>query len=168
MIKISKLKNNPNNPRIIKDDNFKKLVKSIREFPKMLALRPIIVDENFVIQGGNMRFKALLEAGFKEIPDEWVKQVTDFTEEELKEFIIKDNIGFGEWDYDALANEWDIEKLEDWGLNLPIFKTDDDIEEEEPDNNLSWFLNVRCSDEEEAQKLYERFIGEGLDVKIIN
>jgi len=121
MIKISKIKSNPNNPRIIKDDKFKKLCKSISELPKMMELRPIVVDENFVVQGGNMRLKALTELGYKELPDEWVKQAKDFTEDELKEFIIKDNVGFGEWDWDDLANNWDVEKLEDWGLDIPDF-----------------------------------------------
>ena len=123
-MKLSNIKGNPNNPRIIKDDKFKKLVKSISEFPKMLELRPIIVDENFIVQGGNMRLKALQELKFKEIPDEWVKQVSDLTEEQKKEFIIKDNVGFGEWDFDDLANNWDVEKLNEWGLDIPNFVND--------------------------------------------
>ena len=120
-MKLSKLKSNPTNPRIIKDDKFKKLCKSITDLPKMMELRPIIVDENFVVQGGNMRLKALTELGYKDIPDNWVKQANDFTEDELKEFIIKDNLGFGEWDWDDLANNWDAEKLTDWGLDIPNF-----------------------------------------------
>ena len=131
-MKLSKIKGNPNNPRICKDDKFKKLVKSISEFPKMLELRPIIVDENFIVQGGNMRLKALQELKFKDIPDEWVKQVSDLTEEQKKEFIIKDNVGFGEWDFDDLANNWDVEKLNEWGLNIPNF--DVEVLEAEEDN----------------------------------
>lgn len=127
-MKLSILKSNPNNPRIIKDDKFKKLVKSISEFPKMLELRPIIVDENFIVQGGNMRLKALQELKYKDIPDEWVKQVSDLSEDQKKEFIIKDNVGYGEWDYDDLANNWDVEKLVDWGLDLPIFENNDIFE----------------------------------------
>jgi site-specific DNA-methyltransferase (adenine-specific) len=119
-MKLSKLKGNPNNPRICKDDKFKKLVKSINDFPKMMALRPIVVDENFIVQGGNMRLKALQEIGFKVIPDEWVKQVSDLNEDEKKQFIIKDNVGFGEWDWDDLANNWDANLLNEWGLDLPI------------------------------------------------
>jgi site-specific DNA-methyltransferase (adenine-specific) len=119
-MKLSKLKGNPNNPRICKDDKFKKLVKSINDFPKMMALRPIVVDENFIVQGGNMRLKALQEIGFKDIPDEWVKQVSDLNEDEKKQFIIKDNVGFGEWDFEDLANNWDENKLNEWGLDLPI------------------------------------------------
>jgi hypothetical protein len=125
-MKLSKLKGNPNNPRIIKDDKFKKLVKSINDFPKMMALRPIVVDENFIVQGGNMRLKALQEIGFKDIPDEWVKQVSDLNEDEKKQFIIKDNVGFGEWDWDELANNWDAEQLTEWGLDIPNFVNDSD------------------------------------------
>jgi len=125
-MKLSKIKPNPNNPRIIKDDKFKKLVKSINDFPKMLALRPIVVDENFIVQGGNMRLKALQEIGFKDIPDEWVKQVSDLNEDEKKQFIIKDNVGFGEWDWDDLANNWDAEQLTEWGLDIPNFVNDSD------------------------------------------
>lgn len=120
MIKLSTLKPNPKNPRLIKDDKFMKLVKSLETFPQMMELRPIIVDENNVIQGGNMRFKALQHLGFKEIPETYVKQGKDLTEEQWREFVIKDNVGFGEWDFEQLANEWDTEQLSDWGLDLPI------------------------------------------------
>jgi DNA modification methylase len=133
-MKLSKLKGNPNNPRIIKDDKFKKLVKSINDFPKMMALRPIVVDENFIVQGGNMRLKALQEIGFKDIPDEWVKQVKDLSEDEKKQFIIKDNVGFGEWDWDDLANNWDAEQLTEWGLDIPNFEAE--VLEAEEDNFL--------------------------------
>jgi DNA modification methylase len=131
-MKLNKLKGNPNNPRIIKDDKFKKLVKSINDFPKMMALRPIVVDENFIVQGGNMRLKALQEIGFKDIPDEWVKQVADLNEDEKKQFIIKDNVGFGEWDWDDLANNWDAEQLTEWGLDIPNFEAE--VLEAEEDN----------------------------------
>ncbi len=131
-MKLSKIKGNPNNPRIIKDDKFKKLVKSISEFPKMLEMRPIIVDENFIVQGGNMRLKALQELKYKDIPDDWVKQVSDLTEEQKKEFIIKDNVGFGEWDFEDLANNWDVEKLNEWGLDIPNFEVE--VLEAEEDN----------------------------------
>jgi DNA modification methylase len=131
-MKLSKLKGNPNNPRICKDDKFKKLVKSINDFPKMMALRPIVVDENFIVQGGNMRLKALQEIGFKDIPDEWVKQVKDLSEDEKKQFIIKDNVGFGEWDWDDLANNWDALQLTEWGLDIPNFEAE--VLEAEEDN----------------------------------
>lgn len=111
---------NPSNPRIIKDDKFKKLVKSIQEFPQMLELRPIVVDSNMVVLGGNMRLKACVAAGLKEVPIIVADQLTD---EQKGEFIIKDNVGFGEWDWDLLANEWDVEALTDWGLELPFDNT---------------------------------------------
>jgi len=152
-MKLSKLKPNPNNPRIIKDDKFKKLVNSINDFPKMLFIRPIVVDENFIVQGGNMRLKALQEIGFKDIPDEWVKQVSDLNEDEKKQFIIKDNVGFGEWDWDDLANNWDAEQLTEWGLDIPNFEPSQtvDIEGEE---KQSFKIEVICKDLEEQEKSY--------------
>ena len=115
---------NKSNPRIIKDDKFKKLVQSIKDFPQMLEIRPIVVDENNIILGGNMRFKACIEAGLKEV---FIIKANDLTEEQKHEFIVKDNVGFGEWDWDIIANEWDTEKLEDWGLKIPIY-IDEDID----------------------------------------
>lgn len=115
-VKINEVKSNPNNPRIIKDDKFKKLVASIKELPQMLELRPIVVNEDMVVLGGNMRLKACKEAGLKEIP---IIKASELTEEQQRAFIIKDNVGFGEWDWDALANEWDAEQLEEWGLDVP-------------------------------------------------
>ena len=129
-IKISKIKSNPENPRLIKDMKFRKLVKSIKEFPEMLKLRPIVVDEKNIILGGNMRYKACIEAGLKEI---YVIQADDLSEDQKKEFIIKDNVGFGEWDWDVIANQWDLKKLDDWGLNLI---SGDDIEESKNPNNI--------------------------------
>jgi hypothetical protein len=132
-IKLSTIKPNPNNPRIIKDEKFHKLVKSLETFgEKMMPLRPIIVDENNIILGGNMRFKALKELKYKEVPFDWIKSTNDMTEEEKKEFIIKDNVGFGDWDFDMLSNEWDSELLNDWGLetyNYEDIDLDDFFEE---------------------------------------
>lgn len=116
---INEIKPNPNNPRIIKDDKFKKLVKSIQDFPQMLELRPIVIDENNVVLGGNMRLKACIEAGLKDVP---VKQAKELTEEQKKEFIVKDNVGYGEWDWDDLANNWNVEDLTEWGLDIPNFE----------------------------------------------
>jgi DNA modification methylase len=115
---INEIKPNPNNPRIIKDDKFKKLVKSIQDFPQMLELRPIVIDENNIVLGGNMRLKACIEAGLKDVP---VKQAKELTEEQKKEFIVKDNVGYGEWDWDDLANNWDEQLLTEWGLDIPNF-----------------------------------------------
>jgi hypothetical protein len=125
-VKLSEVKSNPNNPRIIKDDKFTKLVKSIKEFPKMLEIRPIVVNADMIVLGGNMRLKACKEAGLKEVP---VIFAQDLTEEEQKQFIIKDNVGFGEWDWDMLANEWEPESLESWGLDVPIFEPEPDFED---------------------------------------
>lgn len=114
-LKINEIKLNPNNPRLIKDDKFKKLVKSIQEFPEMLDIRPIVVNKDMVILGGNMRFKACKEAGLKEIP---VIIADNLTEEQEKEFLIKDNVSGGEWDWEILANEWNSDELEEWGLDV--------------------------------------------------
>ena len=115
LYKISEIKPNPNNPRIIKDDKFKKLVQSLKDFPDMAKVRPIVVNQDMIVLGGNMRLKAMKEAGWKEVPVE----VVDWGEEKQREFIIKDNVGFGEWNWEELANDWDAETLEDWGLDLP-------------------------------------------------
>lgn len=113
-VSINDIKTNPDNPRIIKDYKFSKLVNSIREFPQMLKLRPIVVNNQNVILGGNMRYKASIEAGLKEV---YIVQADELSDEQQKEFIIKDNVGFGEWDWDLLGNQFDFEQLEDWGLD---------------------------------------------------
>lgn len=134
-VNISAIKPNEENPRFITDSKFKKLVKSIKEFPEMLETRPLVVDENMVVLGGNMRLKALKSAGVFEVP---VHQVKGWTEDQKKEFIIKDNLGYGEWDWDIVANDWDLDKLTDWGLDLPDFpQLEPEAEEddyEEPDD----------------------------------
>jgi len=138
-VKINSIKTNPKNPRLIKDDKFKKLVNSIKEFPQMLELRPIVVDENNIILGGNMRHKACIEAGLKEV---FIVQAKDLTEEQKDEFIVKDNLGFGEWDWDILANEWDIDKLEDWGLDLPLDVSVEELEAEEDNYDIPDEINT--------------------------
>ena len=129
-VKISEVKTNPKNPRLIKDDKFRKLVKSIQEFPQMLELRPIVVDENNIVLGGNMRLKACKEAGLKEV---YIVKAENLTELQKDEFIVKDNVGFGEWDWDMLANEWDADKLDEWGLDLPVDLSVTELEAEEDD-----------------------------------
>jgi len=119
MIKLSDIKPNKANPRIIKDERFKELKQSLQDFPKMMELRPIVVDEQNIIQGGNQRRKALMDLGYTEIPEAWVKKAQDFTEDELREFVIKDNVSFGEWDLKALETDYDQEALGAWGLDLP-------------------------------------------------
>ena len=118
---INEIKPNPNNPRIIKDHKFKQLVKSIQDFPQMLELRPIVIDENNMVLGGNMRLKACIAAGLTDVP---VIHANNLSEAQKKEFIVKDNVGYGEWEWDALANEWNIEDLDNWGLDIPAFAND--------------------------------------------
>jgi ParB-like chromosome segregation protein Spo0J len=115
LIKISKVVPNENNPRFIKDYKFKKLVKSIQDFPEMLKLRPIVVNKDMVVLGGNMRLKACKEAGLKEV---YILKADELTEQQQREFIVKDNVGFGEWDWDILANEWDNTQLKEWGMDV--------------------------------------------------
>ena len=115
-ISISKVKPNQDNPRLIKDDKFKKLVQSIIDFPEMLAIRPIVVNKDMIVLGGNMRLKACIEAGLKEVP---IIIADNLTDEQQREFLIKDNVSGGEWNWEVLANEWDNEELEAWGLDLP-------------------------------------------------
>jgi len=147
---INKLKPNPDNPRTISKDKFKKLVKSIKEFPEMLKIRPIVVDENFIVLGGNMRLQALKKLGIKETH---YIQEKDLTPEQKEQFIIKDNVGFGEWDWDMLANEWDVSKLDDWAVNVPTIKNTELLSElkydplyyepeEQPNMKLSDCINL--------------------------
>jgi ParB-like chromosome segregation protein Spo0J len=170
LVNIKEVKPNPKNPRIIKDGKFQKLVKSIQEFPDMLNKRPLVTftdtDGKYVVLGGNMRLKALNELKYKEIPiivaDEW-------TEEQKHEFLIKDNVGFGEWDWDSLANEWEVDKLEDWGLDLPIFKSDEDIELKDLSDSIeSMFrIEVICHDEEHQEKTYNKLIELGYECRLL-
>ena len=136
LVDIKTVKSNPNNPRIIKDDKFKKLVNSIKEFPKMLEIRPIVVNEDMVVLGGNMRLKACKEAGLKEIP---IIMASELTEDEQKQFIIKDNVSGGEWDWEMLANEWNADELDAWGLDVPDFGKEIEAEEDDfevPENGI--------------------------------
>lgn len=132
-VKLSEIKKNPNNPRILKDDKFKKLVKSIQDFPKMLEIRPIVVNGDMIVLGGNMRLKACKEAGLKEVP---IVLADDLTEDEQKQFIIKDNVGFGEWDWEMIANEWHANLLEEWGLDVPDFSVTEEPTAEEDDYEM--------------------------------
>jgi hypothetical protein len=152
-VPISQVIPNPTNPRIIKDDKFKKLVKSIEEFPEMLELRPIVVDANMVVLGGNMRLKACLAAGLKEVPIIVADKLTDA---QKAEFVIKDNVGFGEWDWDLLANEWDVETLQDWGLDVGGFDLNasefgDDFTLPDGDKSPFQQMTFTLADEQAAQ-----------------
>ena len=164
-VKISDVKTNPKNPRLIKDDKFKKLVKSIQEFPQMLELRPIVVDENNIVLGGNMRLKACIEVGLKEV---FIVKANDLTEQQKDEFIVKDNVGFGEWDWDSLANEWDAEKLDDWGLDVPIFK-DDETELKDLSSTIDnlYRIEIVCKDEEHQENSYNKLIEQGYECRLL-
>jgi len=163
-VKIEKVRLSANNPRVIKNDKFKKLVKSIKDFPDMLKLRPIVVDETMTVLGGNMRLRACLEAGLKEV---YIIKASDFTDEQKKEFVIKDNSSFGEWDWDLLANEWNIDELDAWGLDLPkvYFEEDNEPEfdEDELAMNLDSYINgaikqvVLYYPQEDYEKLIDSF-----------
>lgn len=152
-LEISKLKPNKDNPRIIKDSKFKKLVQSIKDFPQMLELRPIVVDEDMTILGGNMRYKASVEAGLKEV---YIKIAEGLTEDQKKEFIIKDNVGFGEWEWDILANEWDSVKLNEWGLD--VWQNEDDIIDIEEINDFNESVNfiIKCDNLKELEVLQNK------------
>lgn len=156
-VKIEKIIPNENNPRIIKDDKFKKLVKSIKDFPEMLSVRPIVVDDDMVVLGGNMRLKACREAGLKEIP---VIKFSNLTEEKKKEFIVKDNVGYGDWDYEYLVQGWEIDKLKDWGLDVK-YKPKDDLKLKLKDRFIVppfTILDSRTGDWNERKKIWKGLI----------
>jgi len=171
-LKINELKPNQDNPRVIKDFKFKKLVQSIKEFPEMLELRPIVVDEDMTILGGNMRYRACIEAGVKEIP---VKVAKNLSEDQKKEFIVKDNLSFGEWDWDMLGNSFDFEMLDDWALELPssMFKEDIDysiLDDEDFEKELDGMegsvrralqIPFESDNYEEAKELYKFWVDSG-------
>jgi ParB-like chromosome segregation protein Spo0J len=147
-VKITEVIANPNNPRLIKDEKFKKLVKSIQDFPDMLNVRPIVVNKDMVVLGGNMRLKAIKEAGHTEVAVE----IVDWTEDQQKEFIVKDNVGYGEWDWDDLANNWDAQELSEWGLDIPNFNiegfTDKNKELSLDDVSDSMTINLKFTEDE--------------------
>ena len=130
-MRLSDIKPNPDNPRTATKEDIEKLKNSITELPKMMKLRPIVVDKNNVIVGGNQRYHALQALGKTEIPDEWVARADDFTEEELKRFVVQDNVSSGSWDWDILANQYELEDLEAWGLEMPLNEKIDDMEDGE-------------------------------------
>ena len=163
-VKIEKIKSNPNNPRIIKGNKFKKLVKSIKEFPEMLKLRPIVVNKEMIVLGGNMRLKACIDAGLKEL---WIAKAWELTPEQEQEFIIKDNSSFGEWDWDILANTWNTTKLKEWGLDTPKFDLDENVKDYSNEINENFRVEVECIDEEEQEKLYNELINKGYKCRLL-
>jgi hypothetical protein len=162
---ISQIKPNPNNPRIIKDQKFKLLVKSIQEFPEMLELRPIVIDENNIVLGGNMRLKACIEAGLTDVP----VKVATLSEQQKKEFIVKDNVGFGEWDWDDLANNWNVEELTEWGLDIPNFDVIEEKEQKDLSDKLKseFKIEIICKSEEEQEKTYNKLIEQNYECRLL-
>jgi len=150
-VKIGSIKTNPNNPRVIKDDKFKKLVQSVKDFPQMLDIRPIVVNDEMIVLGGNMRLKACIEAGLKEVS---IIKASDLTPEQQNEFIIKDNVGFGEWNWDDLANDWDEELLVEWGLDVPINLSENIGDIVELDKITTTFnINIKCDNPEKLEEM---------------
>jgi hypothetical protein len=169
-MKLSQIKKNPNNPRAIRDEKFEKLKNSIKSFPQMMSLRPIVVDESGTILGGNMRYEAIKALKMAEIPDEWIKRAEDLTQEEKNEFIFKDNIGFGEWNWDSIANEWDDLPLSDWGLDVPGFDLQDEEKEitDLSDKLESLFkIEVSCRDESEQESTYNKLTEMGYQCRVL-
>ena len=171
-MKINDIKINPQNPRIIKDDKFKKLCDSIKSFPKMLSLRPIVVDDNMMILGGNMRFKALKELGFKDLQDDWVKIANELTDEEKRRFIIEDNIGFGDWDYDMLANDYDVDELKEYGMDDSDLKMYDDENNDSDDNDdklkTMFQVTIDCENESEQKETFDKLTAQGFKCNILS
>ena len=158
---IKDIKPNPDNPRVIRDEKFTKLKNSIQEFPEMLKLRPIVVDENDVILGGNQRYRALQELKHKEV---WTIKASELTEAQKREFIIKDNVGYGEHDWDVLANEWDAAELEAWGLDIPGFDSEGELEQDDQNDEFTR-LEVECKDPEQLNDLMDELHSRGFNVK---
>ena len=158
---IKEIKFNNTNPRTISDSKLEQLKKSIKEFPKMLELRPLVIDEDNIVLGGNMRLKACRELGITDIP---VKKIEGLTQEQKNEFIIKDNLGYGEWDWDILFEDWNIEQLKDWGMDI---KDDEYKEIEEDEDEGDWFLNIEFTNEADVEYWFDKLKNEGLKCKII-
>ena len=173
-VKINKVFPNQLNPRIIKKDKFEKLVKSIKEFPDMLKLRPIIIAKDNIILGGNMRHKACLELKLKDV---WIIKADDLTEKQKKEFVIKDNVGFGEWDWDILANDWETKELKDWGIDvwqpeeavdysiLDDIDLDEEIQSMYDETKKSIILEYPTEQyENEVKKIYDKLKKDGVNM----
>jgi len=167
-VKLSALKLNPDNPRRIGNKEMERLVKSLQEFPDMLSIREIVVDETMTVLGGNMRLLALKKSGAKECT---VKIVTGLTPEQKREFIIKDNSGFGEWDFDLLSG-WDDLPLVDWGVDLPedwLVEEKNESEELKEEEYVETFeVVIECSDESSQQKIYNKLVSEGYKCRVLS
>ncbi len=174
MIKVSTIKNNPNNPRTIDEDKLEKLKRSIKSFPEMMEKRSMIcvtdVDDKIFPLGGNMRLRAIKDLGMKEIPKSWVSMADEWTEEQRREFIIKDNASLGDWDLEELANDWDAEKLEEWGLDMPDFEvggTSDPFDDEGITAQNKFAVVVTCESAIEQEEVFNDLTGKGYKCKIL-
>ena len=163
-VNINNIFSNPVNPRLIKEYKFKKLIKSIKEFPEMLKLRPIVVNKEMGILGGNMRYKACQEIGLKEV---YIIKADNLTDKQIEQFIIKDNVGFGEWDWDILANNWDITELKDWGMDVPKFDVDVDAQDLSNNINESYRIEIELENEDEQEKLYNELTNKGYICRLL-
>jgi ParB-like chromosome segregation protein Spo0J len=163
-VKITEIKVNPSNPRIIKDEKFKKLVKSIQDFPEMSEIRPIVVNRDMVILGGNMRFKAMKDAGWKDVP---VIVADNLTPEQEREFLIKDNTSGGEWDWEMLAMDWDASQLEEWGMDLPNLLDPSEQDDLSDKIKEKYLIEIECEDETRQEQVYNKLIGEGFKCRIL-
>jgi len=161
-VDIKSVKLNPKNPRIIRDEKFQSLKKSIKDFPEMMEIRPIVVNKKMIVLGGNMRLRAAIEAGLKKVP----VVVAALSPAKEKEFLIKDNLPGGEWDWDVLNADWDAERLEGWGLDVPGFESSDvDISDKLQE---SFKIEISCKDESHQEKLYNELIAKGLNCRLLS
>jgi|TARA_R110000796_G_scaffold203066_1_gene319406 ParB-like chromosome segregation protein Spo0J len=163
-VNINNIFSNPVNPRSINNIKFKKLVKSIKEFPEMLKLRPIVVNNEMGILGGNMRYKACQELNLKDV---WIIKADNLTDEQMKQFVIKDNVGFGDWDWDILANSWDVTELKDWGLEIPKFDIDTEARDFSNTINESFRVEIELENEDEQEKLYNELTNKGYVCRLL-
>jgi ParB-like chromosome segregation protein Spo0J len=163
-VKITEIKVNPSNPRTIKGEKFKKLVKSIQDFPEMSEIRPIVVNKDMVILGGNMRFKAMKEAGWKDVP---VIVADNLTPEQEREFLIRDNTSGGEWDWEMLAMDWDASQLEEWGMDLPNVLDPSEQDDLSDKIKEKYLIEIECEDETRQEQVYNKLIGEGFKCRIL-
>jgi len=168
-MKISSLKSNPDNPQTFTQTDIDRIKNSISEFEKMMSLRPIVVNKNNMILGGNKRFEALKQLGYKTIPDEWVKKASDLTEEEAKRFIIADNVGFGEWDTEKLQAHWDKTELENWGLDVewPELEKDESINEKSAEYYEQFQIIIECENEADQEIIFNECLEKGYKCKVL-
>lgn len=175
MIPISKFKQNPNNPRTIKKDQLEKLKRSIKSFPEMMEKRPMVcvTDEDGKLYplGGNMRLRAIKEMGFKEVPETWVALADEWTEEQRREFIIKDNANLGDWNLDDLQENWDLDLISEWGVDLEWDEVEESTEKEQidlsDDLDVAFKVEIECVNESEQEKLYNELINRGLKCRLL-